>query len=284
MRTKMALFIGGLVCGAVCGVGTIYFMGYAERTSEQPAAPPDSKPGKLAGTPEAELEAALLRCTAELAELRGTVESLSPRGVQQRTVPPTPQLPSVDQSAGSSNLSSDTVAREQALSWRVSAIEKFVPLSDAQRERLRRSFQLQSEGGDGAAEAETLEQVIGEENARFYRQQVANAFRKYQDEQVERDVVWLTRQLGLSSQQERDVQGVFASIEEELSGGGHPGGGRGGSTTSVTGFSAVVSESRRRSELRAERLKPVLTPEQYQAYLRQEAESSSADVQVFHGQ
>jgi hypothetical protein len=166
----------------------------------------------------------------------------------------------------------------------VSAIEKFVPLSDAQRERLRRSFQLQSEGGESATDAETLEQVIGDENARFYRQQVANAFRKYRDEQVERDVVWLTRQLSLSSPQERDVQGIFSSIEEELSGAGHPGGGRGGSTSSVTGFSAVVSESRRRSELRAERLKPVLTPDQYQAYLRQEAESSASDVQVFHGE
>ena len=44
----------------------------------------------------------------------------------------------------------------------------------------------------------------------------------------------------------------------------------------------MIAENRRRTELKNEQLKQVLTPDQFRSYLQSEAESSSADVEVFH--
>ena len=41
-------------------------------------------------------------------------------------------------------------------------------------------------------------------------------------------------------------------------------------------------KNRRRSELRNEQLKAALTPEQYEAYLRSQADSAASDIEVFH--
>ena len=43
-----------------------------------------------------------------------------------------------------------------------------------------------------------------------------------------------------------------------------------------------VLKNRRLSELRNEQLKAALTPEQYEAYLRSQAESAASDIEVFH--
>lgn len=107
---------------------------------------------------------------------------------------------------------------DESLSWRISAIEKFVPLSDEQKERLREKYTKERAGeGEGA---ESLEDILGAESAAFYRERVQAAFKKVQDEEVEREVVWLSRTLSLSKEQEGSVRTILANVEAEVSKGG----------------------------------------------------------------
>lgn len=166
---------------------------------------------------------------------------------------------------------------DESLSWRISAIEKFVPLSDEQKERLREKYTKERAGeGEGA---ESLEDILGAESAAFYRERVQAAFKKVQDEEVEREVVWLSRTLSLSKEQEGSVRTILANVEAEVSkGGAHAQSG----ATPQERVREMIAQNRRRSDLRNEQLRLVLTPEQFQAYLQAEAESSASDVEIFH--
>jgi hypothetical protein len=44
----------------------------------------------------------------------------------------------------------------------------------------------------------------------------------------------------------------------------------------------MIEENRQRGELRSQELRNILSPEQYQAYLKTQTESAAADVEVFH--
>lgn len=166
---------------------------------------------------------------------------------------------------------------DEALSWKISAIEKFVPLSEDQKERLQEKYTKERAGeGEGA---ESLDDILGAESAAFYRERVQAAFKKVQDEEVEREVVWLSRSLSLSQEQEGSVRTILANVEAEVTKGQTHG--QSGATPQER-VREMISQNRRRSELRNEQLKRVLTPEQFQAYLQAEAESSASDVEIFH--
>jgi hypothetical protein len=167
---------------------------------------------------------------------------------------------------------------DESLTWKVSAIEKFVPLSDEQRERLRVKFAKEREGAE-EGEVESLDAILGGESAAFYRERVQAAFKKVHDEEVEREVVWLSRKLSLSPAQESSVQSILSSVEAEVAQGRNHGS---SGATPQERVKNMIADNRRRTELRNERLKIVLTPEQFATYLQSEAESSSADVEVFH--
>lgn len=164
---------------------------------------------------------------------------------------------------------------DESLSWKISAIEKFVPLSDEQKERLREKYTKERAG----EEAESLDDILGSEGATFYRERVQAAFKKVQDEEVEREVVWLSRKLTLSEEQEASVRNILGNVEAEVTRGTTHG--QSGATPQER-VQVMIAQNRRRSELRNEQLRRVLTPEQFQAYLQAEAESSSSDVEIFH--
>jgi hypothetical protein len=179
------------------------------------------------------------------------------------------------QDSGVPGLSKDTVA------WRVSAIEKFVPLDPDQKERLRDKYERESTAAANGEEVETesLEDIIGSENASYYREQVQAAFKRVQNEEIDRESVWLTRKLGLSPDQESSVRQIFERVESEVTQSkltGHSSG------TPQDRVRALIAENQRRSELRKEELSRILTPEQLRAYAQLEAESSASDVEVFH--
>lgn len=175
----------------------------------------------------------------------------------------------------------DTRLRESTR-WRVSAIEKFVPLSEDQKQRLSDKFMKEGSSEDGEVETESLEAILGEESAWFYRQQVKAAFERVQDEETEKEVVWVSRQLSLSPEQERAVRDVYLRVEQQVqvesSGEGH------GSApkSSQDRVRLMVQEGRLRNSLRQSMLKDVLTPEQYTTYLKNESESASSEMEVFH--
>lgn len=179
------------------------------------------------------------------------------------------------QDSGVPGSSKDTVA------WRVSAIEKFVPLDPDQKERLRDKYERESTAAANGeeVESESLEDIIGSENASYYREQVQAAFKRVQNEEIDRESVWLTRKLGLSPDQESSVRQIFERVESEVSQSkvsGHSNG------TPQDRVRALIAENQRRSELRKEELSRILTPEQLRAYAQLEAESSASDVEVFH--
>ncbi len=201
--------------------------------------------------------------------------------MQERVAQLESELASAKTRAHSTIVTPEVAAAEpqfdEALNWKISAIEKFVPLSDEQKERLREKYTKERAGeGEGA---ESLDDILGTEGASFYRERVQSAFKKVQDEEVEREVVWLSRTLSLSKEQEGSVRTILANVEAEVSkGGAHAQSG----ATPQERVREMIAQNRRRSDLRSEQLRRVLTPEQFQAYLQAEAESSASDVEIFH--
>jgi hypothetical protein len=202
---------------------------------------------------------------------------------RHRADPPVASHPTVEP-ASPLHEASETEASstsKEALSWRISAIEKFVPLSSEQKERLRGKYERESAAKTSGEEVETesLDDILGAENASYYREQVKAAFKRVQNEEIERESMWVSRKLALTSEQETSVRQVFERVESEM-GQSHGSGQAGGSPQERV--QRLIAENRRRSELRNGELSKILSPEQFQAYAQLEAESSTSDVEVFH--
>lgn len=168
---------------------------------------------------------------------------------------------------------------------RVGAIAKFVTLTDEQRERLRQKYTRMAinQKAGLADDTESLETIIGEQNASFFRQQAASAFQKSREQELDREIFYLSRKLAFTSSQEIRLRELMAQVEEE----------------SQKKFSAeksspdyaqdasfrvrlMMQENQFKSEWLASQLKETLTSDQYQAYLQEEADSSGAELSVWH--
>jgi hypothetical protein len=231
-------------------------------------------------------------CAEQLEKLRGSITDLETKLAGVKAAAEPEQLGSgeaVRASSAGAPLPAPSPADEPALAdskptpspnavkWRVSAIEKFVPLTEDQRQRLVTKFEADLRGEEGT---ETLEDVLGEENARFYREQVKAAFRKVEEEELDKEVVWLSRQLDLSPEQERRLHEAFAGIETEIDAGKESL--HGGARSSEDRVRAMIEESRTRQRLRSERARAILNPDQFDVFSRVQAESSSSNMEVFH--
>ena len=185
-----------------------------------------------------------LQCDeSELTQARGRISQLETELATLRNAPSPTIAPS-----GAPSEAPSTERSDDTLSWRVSAVEKFVPLNDEQKARLREKYAKEKRG----EEAESLDDIVGEESATYYRQQVQAAFKRVQDEEVDRDVVWLSRKLSLSQEQEASVRSIFQNVEAEVS------------TGKIHGSSGATPQERVR------------------VMIASEAESAAADVEVFH--
>jgi len=217
----------------------------------------------------------LARLSAELEKLKKSTV-LDPASSNQ---PPAPE----PQGVGNIHEHAKVDAKSQALSWRISAIEKFVPVTAEQREQLEAKFQEEQQAIEEGREssAESLDQIIGEENARTYRDQVQAAFKRVQDEELEKDALWISKNLGLAADDEQKLRAIFSDVERELQSDLSSGDGsqRESPQQRVT---RMIAENRKRVELRSSRLKSVLSPEQYQSYLQAESGSAASDLEIFH--
>ena len=173
----------------------------------------------------------------------------------------------------------DETSVSEAMKWRVSAIEKFIPLSEDQKTRLKEKFVLESQSEKGEVTTESLDDILGAEQASYYRQQVQAAFKRVQDQETEREVVWLSRQLSLSIEQERAVREVLARVEQQVASEALN---HNTARSPQDRVKRMIEENRKRSELRNNDLKTILSPEQYQAYIKSQSESASSDIEVFH--
>lgn len=267
------LFIIGVSFG--CGVAASRYISpvVKERvTSAAPALiPPPPPPSDTTAANE------LAAARAEIAQLQEQIKDLQknlPRGA--------PPIPPVEESTRTGT--TQTTARPapnappSRTAWRISAIEKFVPLSEEQRSRLTVKFAREAAGEESA---ESLDEILGIESAAFYREQVKAAFDRARSEEVDREIVWLGRQLALTPAQERDIKAAFDAVETELDTLELPE--SVGAKTPEERVKAMIAENKRREDLRQERLKTILTPDQFTAYSRVQAESTQSDIEVFHG-
>ncbi len=269
----MIRLLVAFLCGVVVG-GAFVWKFAPTQLPQAIFSPLAMESGK--NTCASELEAARI----ELAELRRRAASIPLADTVSEASPPHAVrdvgVAQATPEATESSQSGDVVK------WKVSAIEKFVPLNDEQRQRLREKFEREENVLSGEESgSESLEDIVGEENARFYHQQVKAAFQRVQEEEIDREVVWLSRQLVLTQEQERSMRSVFEVVEKQIAEEAAGDDGRGARSPQQR-VKAMVAENRRRAELRNEQLKPVLSPEQYEAYVRTQAESSAADVELFH--
>lgn len=255
-----------VLVGAVIGSAVTWSM---RGSSDQPAPLPGPPPSPLACDDQE-----IARLKLRVAQLEG-----EKRHMVFPSSSPLPGAPVGEshesRDAGASSSSKDAVA------WRVSAIEKFVPLNPDQKERLREKYERESSAAANGeeVESESLEDIIGSENASYYREQVQAAFKRVQDEEIDRESVWLTRKLGLSPDQESSVRQIFERVESEINQSklaAHSNG------TPQDRVRALIAENQRRSELRKNELSQILSPEQLRTYAQLEAESSASDVEVFH--
>lgn len=218
------------------------------------------------------------RCETELAAARERIQALSRQLSDVKTA-----ATAADQHAappeGEGEPTQLGVKGDETVTWRVSAVEKFVPLTNEQRARLRSKFIQERVAGNESTEK--LEDIIGAENAAFYRQQVQAAFERSRQESLQREVVWIAHQLTLSKVEEDKVRGIFLAVEQQLIEEGRAAQGEGKSPQQR--LQAVLQENRRRDELRNEQLKQLLSAEQFEQFLKQQAQSSDADVEIFHG-
>jgi hypothetical protein len=222
------------------------------------------------------------QCREELAKVSAELESLKqskPRSDMEGN-PSVAEDPKVDDGTPESDKSAESA---RAISWRISAIEKFVPVSDEQRTQLEDKFKEEREAAEEerASESKSLDEILGAENAKTYRDQVQSAFNRARDEELEKDALWISKTLGLSGEQEQRMQTIYSEVEREIRGEGseseHLSGG-----TPQQRLARMIAENRKRLELRSSKLKSVLSSEQYQAYLQAESGSSSGDLEVFH--
>ena len=227
-----------------------------------------------------------LRCdTDEVSQARARVAELERElelaRVQRASSPELPGKHEVPVGAThTADLEQGVKEREESLNWKISALEKFVPLSDDQKSRLKEKYkqELEARQRGESAQTESLDDIIGAENASYYRQQVQAAFNRMEAEETGKEVLFMSRQLSLSSEQEESVRRVFAEVEAQIET-------TRASNTSESAHDRVkgmIDENKRRNALRSDELKKILSPSQYQSFMASQAESAAADGEGFH--
>ena len=220
------------------------------------------------------------RLTKEISALKKEVERLNTASaLQGNAVAPT--APSIPESHANGKVEMDesaTARLNHRIEWRVSAIEKFVPLTEDQKDRLMAKFKAESTDPDSSIAKEELDSIIGEESARVYRDAVRQAFVNARNEEIEKEVLLLSRKLALTPEQESGVRTVYQSVEQEAAA-EHE---EQGNLTGEERLQKMIARNQERSKRLSELLKPLLTPEQYTAYAQYQSDSPDSDLEVFH--
>jgi hypothetical protein len=158
---------------------------------------------------------------------------------------------------------------------RLSAINKIVGLT-ADEEMAVKDLLT-----EGQSHPFTLEDIIGSEKANFYYQQQRASFNRSENEEIEKDLYFFSRRFGLDHEQESAVINILTEIKDQnkTNRGGSPA--RMGATPQER-LKEILNETRIYRNTLKERLKSVLSEQQYQAFLAYDAESVAADMQMWH--
>lgn len=161
---------------------------------------------------------------------------------------------------------------------KLSAVEKFVQINDAQREQLKQKFQLEL----SKQEAPSLEDILGKDSADFYHSQVQAAYQKSHKEEVDKEVFYLARILTLSANQELQVRQVIADVKGSVDYLSH--GSANAAANPIANLQSMLDSVKVQNDLLAEKIKNVLTSEQYLAFQEYQNNSSDSDFSLLHAE
>lgn len=236
---------------------------------------------------EAEALRAALLFHREKPEQRGAVVEEVPTAVAtqvtQQTIDALPPVQGDSQAEPTANLGDVSGRETYMIESRISSLGRFFPLSEDQRERLRIKYrnEFARRRGVDVPEPETLEAIVGDENATFYRQQVQRSFDRAAEQERDREVYYLTRKLNLTAAQEQSmreamvqtdlvVQGILAQEFDATRRG--PG----------VRMQRMIRANELEAKELAERARSILDPEQYQAYLQEQNDSAAQEMGMWH--
>lgn len=94
----------------------------------------------------------------------------------------------------------------------ISEIEKYVPLTQDQKDRIVSKFKVDSLP-EGGSPSESLEDILGKEAHDIYRKGLQDARNKANEEKIEEEVAILTEKLILTDQQQKVVREAFHQVD-----------------------------------------------------------------------
>ncbi len=172
------------------------------------------------------------------------------------------------------------------VSSRLSAIEKFVPITPEQKERLKVKFETEagSKQSGQTPISESLSDIIGEEQANFYQAELKKTFQRNEQREIDKEVYYTSRTIGLNQTQENALRLAMMEAEaltkEELKR-RYPADAAAQLTTQEK-IRRMIEEADMQAGLLDTRIRQFMTSEQYQSYTTLQAESAAGDMKVWH--
>jgi len=154
---------------------------------------------------------------------------------------------------------------------RVRAIEKVVDITPEQKARLLDKYKLERE--DPLAESESLEDIIGEEQAATYRTTVQDAFDRSRVVAAEKEAYYLSRILNLTPTQEQETIAALLAAEEAAKTQDFGG---------ISGMQLYLERSKYEDQFFSQKMAEFLNPPQLDKFQAHQAESPAADLQTWH--
>jgi len=184
--------------------------------------------------------------------------------------------------------------RDFRVNARLSTVEKFIPLTDEQRKALADLFNRDVPWREqpGENERDEFAEIVGKENAQYYRDQMKQAFEQAEAESQEKEVLYMSKRLSLSPEQEAQVTAIMKDVSTQVRESlrvaakdlNQPEGTAGGGANRGGRIRRILAENSMRQEMLNQQLQNVLTPEQYRLYLEQQANSTDNRFQVWHNE
>lgn len=163
---------------------------------------------------------------------------------------------------------------DRIIESKIASIEEFVPLSDDQKIRLRKVLEIQrknnAESGNKQESNETVEDIIGEENLEFFIENRGQAFQSADEEDLEKEVLYISKKLGLDSWQEEFFRGICQETEAAIRNGriiAEKKAQQGGPPAERS-LKNIYEQAVKEEELKIQR---ILSEEQYEQYLEERA-------------
>jgi hypothetical protein len=175
------------------------------------------------------------------------------------------------------------------VTMRINVLENFVQLTKQQRSRLEKKFSQESDlrSQDLSDEEyireqskiERLEDIIGDDAANEYRNEQQKIREKFQAQSREQEVAVLSKKLSLSPEQEQIVQQTLQEADQnsfDLNNNLEQ-------KSQNALIQQAISNVETKNKMLDERLKPVLSQEQYKMFQTYQAESPDHELSFWHG-